>query len=358
MQLTARFQPAGYLASAASLAALALSSTAFAAPSVSGVSGTVAHGSSITVSGSGFGSHANYNNISDTWNGSGYLAFRFRDFEDGVLKGHGFYPQSQDGAWSVSASELGLQSGGPANSSKYLRRYYQTGEAGGLSTDVSGAGNQLYTTFKFMMPSGTQAGKFWRSWGANTSEWLSSGCGNYEVRGSSDMNGDTEYGTGPQLTTGKWHRVEIWADAPAKTFRVSVDGQVAWTKSNWLASTLGINGHTIDYPNMLDSGSRDASCPATGSFNYDDIYIDFTSARVELGNASTWSASTKKEVQLATKWADGSISVEVNTGEFNNGDTVYLYVVDSSGHANSTGYAMKINGTLVRPEPPTNVSVQ
>lgn len=344
--------------------------TAEAAPSVSSVSGEFNHGSSITISGSGFGKRSSYNSDSGTWKGGKFLNFRFKDFEDGQLNSNGFFAQRGGASWSASSSELGILNGGPANSTRYMRRSYVTGESGGLSTKVSGAGNQLYTTFKFMMPEKTQSGKFFRFYADSPQNnvYLSTGCSNYRIRGYSECSSGTcsgaatEWGTGPTLTTGKWHRIEIWADASKNSFTVAVDGVQAWNKTNWLAASLALNGHTLDYPNMLDGPQRDASCPATGAYSYDDIYVDFTQARVEIGDASTWSNTRKKEVQIPTSWSDSAISVRVNSGEFTSGQTAYLYVVDSNGAVNNQGIPVKIGGRAgpapVVPEAPKNVTVE
>jgi len=137
---------------------------------------------------------------------------------------------------------------------------------------------------------------------------------------------------------------------------VSVNGQPAWTNRDWLASTLALNGHTLDYPNMLDNAGR--GCGTAGSYNYDDIFVDFTQARVEIGDAATWSAVRKKEVQLPVAWSGGSVQVRLNSGEFTAGQQVYVYVVDSSGAVNSSGFPAKIGGTAIAPKPPTDVTAQ
>jgi len=335
--------------------------TANAAPAVSGVSGTLSHGGSVTISGSGFGTRSNYNNTSDSWQGGNFLNFRFKDFEDGQINSHGFYAQKGDSNWSPSASELGINNGGPTNSTKFMKRTYVTGEAGGLSAKVAGGGNQLYTTFKFMMPANTQSGKFFRLYADSPQSniYLSTGCTNNMVRGYSECTSGscsgvaTEWGTGPTLTANTWHRVEIWADATKNVFSVTVNGTQAWQKSNWLNSSLLMNGHTLDYPNMLDASSRDAACPATGAYNYDDIYADFTQARVELSDSSTWAAAKKKEVQIPTAWSANSITVRVNSGTFSSGQNVYLYVVDSTGVANSQGIPVSIGGVAAPVKTPS-----
>ncbi|NUO50543.1 MAG: hypothetical protein HOV80_16935 [Polyangiaceae bacterium] len=335
------------------LATFAVSSVALAEPSIQGATGNVEPGQALTLSGSGFGTRVDFNDIGDEWSGSHHLAFRFTDFEDGALENDGFYPQKSDSPWSPSTEELAILDGGPTGSSKYLRRAYTDGEVGGISADFNGAGDQLYTSFKFMMPPDTQSGKLWRMWADDPQNdiFLSSGCSDYYLRGASECGAsscagaETEWGEGPELTAGTWHRVEVWADATTGTFTTWIDGQVAWSKDNWLATSLSLDGHTIDFPNMIDDETRDPDCPPLGSYNYDDIYVDFTQARVELGDMPTWSASTLKEVQIPTSWADGSVEVRVSTGPFADGKTVYAYVVAADGSVNEMGYPITISGS-------------
>lgn len=167
----------------------------------------------------------------------------------------------------------------------------------------------------------------------------------------------TEWDSGPDLSTERWNRVEIWADADRNDFAVAINGVTAWRKTNWLHTSLLLNGHTLDYPNMLDSSARDPSCPASGAYAYDDIFIDFTQARVEIGDAPTWSASRHKEIQIPTRWSDGTISIRVNTGTFTAGTRAYLYVVDAAGAVNSDGVAITIGGAnhTIKPQAPSGL---
>ena len=83
--------------------------------------------------------------------------------------------------------------------------------------------------------------------------------------------------------------------------------------------------------------------------DWDDIYIDSTQARVEIGNENTFATCTHREIQIPTAWeSDGTeITITMNQGSFSNGDTVFLYVVDSAGVVNTTGYEVIIGGGVV-----------
>ncbi len=62
----------------------------------------------------------------------------------------------------------------------------------------------------------------------------------------------------------------------------------------------------------------------------------------ELANASSWETRSTSELQIPTAWRDDSISITVNTDNFADSQTVYLYVVDADGDANTSGLPVVI----------------
>jgi hypothetical protein len=73
----------------------------------------------------------------------------------------------------------------------------------------------------------------------------------------------------------------------------------------------------------------------------DDVYIDNTQARVELGNNPVFANCTHREIQIPTAWSDTEITVQFNQGTFQVGDQAYLFVIDEDGNA-SAGYPIVI----------------
>jgi hypothetical protein len=64
-----------------------------------------------------------------------------------------------------------------------------------------------------------------------------------------------------------------------------------------------------------------------------------------IGNAATFASSTQREIQIPkTTWNNEQIQITVNKGAFNSGDPAYLYVIDSTGAVNATGYAITFGG--------------
>lgn len=92
----------------------------------------------------------------------------------------------------------------------------------------------------------------------------------------------------------------------------------------------------------------------------DDLYLDNTFARVMIGNASTFAASTTREVQIPTAWADGSISIRINRGSFGSSASAWLYVIDKN-NTPSAGFPITFSGggaTAQSPPPaPSNLQV-
>ena len=73
------------------------------------------------------------------------------------------------------------------------------------------------------------------------------------------------------------------------------------------------------------------------------MYVPFTlQARVEIGDSPDWSACRHREIQVASSWSDGSIKITVNQGSFQAVETAYLFVVDSEGNVNPTGFPIVI----------------
>jgi hypothetical protein len=96
-----------------------------------------------------------------------------------------------------------------------------------------------------------------------------------------------------------------------------------------------------------------------GNWRYfDDVYVDTTLARVVLADKPTLSEATIIETQIPTEWSDGSITATVNLGQFTQGQTAYLFVLDSSGTPSAKGIAVTAGGSATMPSPPSGVLVQ
>lgn len=87
---------------------------------------------------------------------------------------------------------------------------------------------------------------------------------------------------------------------------------------------------------------------------YDDIYIAQGAnslARVEIGDAATYSACTNLAIITPTAWSATEITATLRGGPFGSSSLVgkYIYVTDSSGNVNVSGYEILASDTT----PPT-----
>lgn len=161
-------------------------------------------------------------------------------------------------------------------------------------------------------------------------------------------------------TANEFQRWEFW-----------VKKNEPYTSSNgeikvWVNGGLGIENYAYrhDYINgkYIDFrlGHMAQGFTESAKAWFDDLYIATTQARVELGNNFDFNSSTHREIQIPSIWNNSSITITVNQGAFQDGETVYLFVVDANGSANNPGYPITIGsggGGGYPPSPPTDLRV-
>ena len=189
------------------------------------------------------------------------------------------------------------------------------------------------------------------------------------MNSSTDSNWYIEYNGRPTSKTSScsWHLNDDGASLSSNVnwwFSDAVNPMAgAWTKIEleicytnqtsgyiklWENGVLKINysGYTDRYAGTARNDSIGGYARQSGYTNnwryFADLYLDHSRARVIIGNASTYNASTKREVQIPTSWSNGAISINVNAGAFSSGQNAYLYVVGSDGTVNSNGYPITI----------------
>jgi len=75
---------------------------------------------------------------------------------------------------------------------------------------------------------------------------------------------------------------------------------------------------------------------------FDDIYVDTTLSRIMLCNNATYNSATICEPQIPSAWGDGSITCRVNLGKLPATGVAYLFVFDSNNDRNPVGYLIEI----------------
>lgn len=174
---------------------------------------------------------------------------------------------------------------------------------------------------------------------------------------NADCSGDTQlqdWGLGNEMYSNAWHRLEAYENVQT--------GYTLWKDTEEWASISGVL-HSSDcyFRNlyMMSYFATDQGTPQPSmEFYWDELYVDITRARVELGDAATWAACSRREIQIPTAWSSDAITIDVNQGSFANGQQAYLYVVDGNGAVNQQGLAVTIGGTFQADAPPTVTILQ
>jgi hypothetical protein len=282
-------------------------SDTFTSTTMSSGSG-LTHGAQFTVTGSGFGTRGDYGGTEDRLNWK-WLNFEAALADDGFNFNSG---ETTHWVWMNSGNRN-------AHSARWAKRW-NTGNIQYLRTSSS------FSTGKFFFSSwqkwSSANGKTWRIWFNN---------------GVDDLWAN--YGTGAVASDSPNQYVDYGLSVPEDTW-VRVDVYMRDGGSNGLLVDIWLNGqngnsavYTKDYAATLGTfinpalGAGEDNSSTSMFWGFDDAYMDFSPARVEIADTNTWSARTKSEIQIPLSWADGSITVQANAGSFTSGQTVYVYVI-------------------------------
>lgn len=289
------------------------------------VSGSLTHGQSATVTGTGFGTRSDYNVGNYTWQGVRHIHYRWNDFAnafppngssqatylaDNAMKG--FQPSIQEDF--ASSTNLQQKSGGPSQSGKYMSRtgsgFASEGSISILSDNASPVPTspQGYFCFKQRMTLPPN-GKYFRWWknGQGGGFYTRPGFATRDYNGASDIVGDG----GPDTPT--FTRSE-WFIHPTATYNrvgqtiVHWGGRFGWPLPSdtipLFAPTDTMRDGWWMWMDALDSG-------VVGEVA--DIYFDWTAARVEINQGSV------AEIQILTSWSATSIAYRFNKGQLASG---------------------------------------
>ncbi len=325
---------------------------------------TVSHGQTIMLSGSGFGEKPTP------------APMQYDDFEEGV-EGTALTITSGTSGWSEIGASTGLSSDFP-----HYRRV--AAHSGSLGTQARFDPPVYNSSFNLHAPAKFRHGMYldawlryfrpqndsrsWKPWdmygssdgrgfGSPVIDWFGACDGSLTFAGYTDVASPSGFSTSMNATldtfTGSMHHLQIWAKPNAPTgasngvIEILVDGAVVLSRDNmmfigagstntWARLALGF------YMSHDQQGQAACTSPvgSGGAMYWDDVYIDNTPARVEIGDRPLYDSCTHREIQIPTAWSTGSITFRVNKGSFNNG-TAYLFVVNSAG-VKSVGHPVEI----------------
>ena len=337
---------------------LAIPSLSIAAPTITSASGTFANGTSITVSGSNFGIGPN-------------VVF-FTDFEQGSAG-----ETILTGTAGAEVGAINLVAGTAAytdSTSISGQNSFQTpmnDKWGAVQVVLPDNVTDIYVSYWTYMPAGDQ----WPGEGDNPDEAI-----NWKIVWvlGKDINGNPStaiddkviptvlgYDTGTNIsymvtgnsqdpayskyvnlefTKGQWIRFSCWIKGDP-TY-----GAMRFWQTNPLGTILKTDVTGI--ATLRDGGSRKfvningyGRITSSSHPTFDDVYIATgpqAQARIEIGNASTYTSCTKLTVATPTQWSIGQITATLWGGWLSNSnEQPYLYIIDAAGNV-STGYKISM----------------
>jgi hypothetical protein len=360
------------------IALSAIPLTVSAAPVISSVNGGPTHGSSLTISGSGFGSKSNAAPLVwETCAQAGVSA-----------QWSGVWPKAS------SNSDYNLKCRAPIRSVG-LPHSHDTMYMAGAHAETSGAysGYNVMAYKNLSISSGYLYSSWYERMDPSWTFGLNGGDNNFKIWDFS--NGSEPYDLpnnwyvehNPRFMSasdrgGAFHVVDdatlltsnvssLWGgNAPSPWqgwVRVEVYVKVATDGSGWLKvyannkQMVNVSGlKTNPYGGSQRTFAIGGYTRNYGSSNnwryYSDMYMDTSLAHVVLADSATYSSATIIEPQPSSAWSSGQVTAKVNLGRLDASKPIYAFVFDDSGAVNSTGVAL--GKAVALPNPPTSVTVQ
>ena len=328
-----------------------------AVPSITGVTtGEFDNNTNVTISGNNFGTKSPAAPVS------------FLNFENGTAGN-----TISESGWT-SYSQGGLD----ANKPKYTTTHFGVGSNGmlcnpnqsGMVSGCSGtcydmasniyhswspapSGQKFYLTYNIQRYGTAMSGsKFWRLRNGTTlPEFILSNLPGFYI---ADYNcvgtsmGGIKYLSSSSST---WYRQEFYGfigDQNQSNGFLYMNQLRGAGYSPASVSSINFNSNTCGGQlYRLNLGTEFRAATSTSVANrpqayYDNVYVDITPARIEIGDSPTFTSCQHREIQIPASWASGAVTFTVNTGTFNQSDSAYLFVIDSSNTPNTTGYPITI----------------
>lgn len=343
--------------------ALMIAASSVGGQTITGMSGTLDHGETVTISGSGFGSKSPaapylWDNFDSGTAGTKVTTPLFGAYADGTDARENYYTSST--SWSGGQAMTWSSASDPTGHPGFHIRWSGT------------AGRYGFVSFKWKATSSEGSTysaihiKLIRLQSQSVN--YTSGVPNWDVgmdRGSTTFTGVANHGP----------------PDPSHDFYIGSAGSGSYSIGGWndsfLAMDVGTTGSAnadllgamngshysatnkqILYPAYTVQGLRGALALAyvdeqgyDVTVTLDDVYADNTLARVVLADEPVWTSTTERAMQIPSAWSSSSISFTVNTGPFVSASTKYLYVFDSNGNM-SGSYAVVIGEAGGGIEPP------
>ena len=169
------------------------------------------------------------------------------------------------------------------------------------------------------------------------------------------VGGEPPFSPSLLMSKGKWYRFwaylhgagnatdheELWVASPSSEANLTATRRINRTTQIWNTDFNGFNRV------MINGFNRWCNDCAESAPTFDDVYIAIGSgarARVEIGDAATYATSKNLTIATVTSWGDTSITATIRQGSFSNLNNAYLYVIDANGDVNTNGYLLSDGG--------------
>jgi hypothetical protein len=337
--------------------------TVLAEPVISALSGIASNGSSLTIQGTGFGSK------------SPAAPLFWDNFEEGssnqlLSTGQKWTTQEECTAANNGGTPSMIFSSDVSNSgSKSAKQVLVRNKPCWTRTKLGVIGNQskIFFSYKYFVQTGGSGDHTKMGRVGNNNDVHNTPNSGYTAFGPNywyafaDRYSETALAY-VRAVEGQWVRDDTYQT-------LSTDNTANGTVQGWRNGVQQFTDNSMITKNSTSSADfyNQVFLPyynegGTRTIFVDDVYIDNTLSRVEICPGSTWSNRGNCEIQIPSSWSSTSITAVVNQGPTPSSATRYLYVVDSTGAANTQGEPITIGessdtDTTTSTSAPTNLRV-
>ena len=144
------------------------------------------------------------------------------------------------------------------------------------------------------------------------------------------------------LQPNEWHNMEAVFDNRQVDGWESRGGRVTVKRDGYAVHDTTFGGqHGVAELYVIGFDPSVTAPYESDVFEFGEVYIDTTQARVVVANASDLMAATHTEVQIPVSWTESLITVTANAGTFSAGEQLYFFVYDRAGRRNQMGFPVE-----------------
>lgn len=326
--------------------------TSDAAPSVSGVSGTVSNGNTLTVTGTGFTTISTTTFIFDQLE-SGSFSTGWQTHNDlavysGVTPRHAFSVYTSSLNFASNSVGDGFVQGNNSFTARdwYSSFWFMVGNDWDWGTTVFSGTDKFLSNIKFPV-------RYWSPGSEVENFYLQYDGANNEVKSQWEAFGGQGQATAiatarTTISKAVWHHVQMaFRDSSAVnqydgSFKLWYDGALQYSttstrfkedeSANKRLQVIGMDS-VWDCSEDGGGGVDSAGCQSPNSYYMDDIYNWNSLAHVEISTCSTYTAC-QREDQKPLTWTDTGLTLTFNEAALTG--TKYMYVTDNAGVTSSS----------------------